>query len=255
MIVAQPDQFRRSTIGAGGRTTIWRRVAGLIGLVIFLCSLSLGGEWGCYDPQPGHPTPDERRKFVDEMRALMPAIEDKYGVPAGALAAMAIQESGYGWTRTALSANNLFGWKFYSKQAAGGRESFTLACQPPEDENNHYVVFADSRDAADFVAGKLASLAYYTPATIAYKEARARGDDVREATRAWVAAIAVHYNWRPQQYTELVTRVMNNPLSPSGEISAKDNLYQLSERAQATSGRMSGSRGDALRTIGDLAGC
>jgi hypothetical protein len=190
---------------------------------------SAAAEWGCYDPQPGHPTAAEKQGFVDELRSLTPAVEQKYGVPAGALAAMAIIESGYGWTRTALGANNLFGWKFNSPQAAGGRASFTLECQPPEDENNHYVSFASRADGVDFVGQKLATLANYKPATDVYRRARADGADIPTITQSWVAAIAQHYNWKPQQYLETVTRVLNDPLSPSDAISTGQNLYRLSQ--------------------------
>src|SRR6476620_9778456 len=78
--------------------------------------------WGCHGTKPGHPTPEEREAFIREASELAIKAEKTYGVPASALAALAIAESGYGWTRVALNANNLFAWKFV-KAAADGRKS------------------------------------------------------------------------------------------------------------------------------------
>ncbi|MGO8917418.1 MAG: glucosaminidase domain-containing protein, partial [Stellaceae bacterium] len=78
-------------------------------------------EWGCYDPKPGHPTQSAQDA------------ERRGESPAAGLMAMAALESGFGWTRTALSANNLFGFKYTSAQAADGRGKWILACQPASD--------------------------------------------------------------------------------------------------------------------------
>ena len=60
--------------------------------------------WGIYDPQPGHPTIDERDRFVTEIAPYAQEAEATYGVPAAAITAMACNESGFGWTRIALEA-------------------------------------------------------------------------------------------------------------------------------------------------------
>jgi hypothetical protein len=140
---------------------------------------------------------------------------------------MSIAESGYGWTRTALQANNLFGWKYYSAAAAGGRKSFTLACQPPKDVNNHYVVFMDAADAVDFVAAKLATLPVYKHDADEYRKARAAGLPGDESAKAWLAGIASPYNWQPERYIRTVTRIMNDPLMPSDDVSPERNLYKI----------------------------
>src|SRR5688572_13438215 len=46
--------------------------------------------WGCYDLKPGHPTASEQRAFVEEVARLATTAEERYGVPAAALVAMAI---------------------------------------------------------------------------------------------------------------------------------------------------------------------
>jgi Mannosyl-glycoprotein endo-beta-N-acetylglucosaminidase len=186
-------------------------------------------EWGCYDPQPGHPTAAEKQIFVSELCGLAPAAESKYGVPASALASIAIVESGYGWTRTAQQANNLFCWKFVSRRAARGRVSYTLERQPPEDKNNGYVTFANHIEAVDFVGKKLATLPIYKSATDECRRSRTSGADIPTITRTWVTAVAQQHNWKPQQYVESVTRTINNPISPSDTVSAELSLYQLSQ--------------------------
>jgi hypothetical protein len=185
--------------------------------------------WNCYDSQPGHPTVAERMTFIQDVSAPAVQSERKHGVPATALVAMAIVESGYGWTRTAINANNLFGWKHTNAGASDGLASYTLTCQPPGDVNNKYIVFHNRAEAIDYVAHKLATLAYYRTDTEAYKAARARGDDVITAVKAWIAGISDPYNWHPAEYVHSVTRVMNNPVAPSDTISSEYNLYKLSQ--------------------------
>ena len=68
-------------------------------------------DWGCYDPKPGHPTAEEKAAFIAQVSELAVEAEQKHGVPAAALAAMAMEETGLGWTRITLEANNFFGWK------------------------------------------------------------------------------------------------------------------------------------------------
>src|SRR5262245_36352744 len=107
--------------------------------------LAVAQQWGCYDPQPGHPTDGEKVEYVEEIRPSAQEAEQRYGPPAAALIAMACVEGGYGWTRTALHANNLFGWKYNSVTSSGGRACWVLECQPPEDKNNRYIKFRDER--------------------------------------------------------------------------------------------------------------
>lgn len=190
-------------------------------------------DWGCYDAKPGHPTAAEKASFIEQISPLAIKAEKKYGVPASALAAMAIVESGYGWTRTAQNAQNLFGWKFYSSKAASGRKAYVLTCQPKEDDNNRYVVFETNADSFDFVAMKLATLPAYSKQTKAYQATRAKGITATEAAKAWIAGIANPYNWHPKEYTTTITRVMNNALAPSDQVSEEFNLYRLSNSTVA----------------------
>ena len=146
--------------------------------------------WGCYDAAPGHPTDDERRRFIAEIAPAALAAEHAGGPPATGIAAMAALEAGYGWTRTALFANNLFGWKYTSAAAAGGRGHWTLACQPASDPGKDYVTFGDHADSVTFVSGKLATNARYAPSTRRYHDELRGGVAPTAAVEHWVRGIA-----------------------------------------------------------------
>lgn len=205
--------------------------------------------WGCYDLKPGHPTATEQEAFIDEVARLATRAEDRYGVPAAALVAMAVAESGYGWTRLALNTNNLFAWKHFSGPAAEGRRYWVLECQPDE-PGTRFVVFADRAEAVDFVARQLATSDNYRAATERYRQDRAAekvrrslerldldqaavgGDaDVVEAVDRWVEGVADPYSSKPEQWSRNVRHVMNDPYAPSDRLSPERNLYRLSERA------------------------
>jgi hypothetical protein len=169
--------------------------------------------WDCYAPEPGHPTPGEKASFLTTNAVAAQEAERTYGVPAAAMLAMAAVEGGYGFTRTALYAKNHFGYKFASTTAAGGRGSYTLACQPAWDVGNRYIAFASTRDAILFVGQKLAvraDWANYKAATDRYRAARARGGDVATAVNAWVDGIADEgYNYDPPKYKRTIKAAMS----------------------------------------------
>lgn len=187
-------------------------------------------KWGPYDAKPGHPTPAERRAFLDQIEPLAQEAEKQFHVPAAAIAAMALQESGYGYTRTALNANNLFGYKWTARGGSGDRGRYTLTCQPASDRGKDYIVFKDYREGVLFVSERLAKAPRYQKATVAYAsipvDRRTKSDVI-----TWVSTIAeAGYNCCPQQYEKQIRRAMNNPMSPSDHESV-DNLYLLSIRS------------------------
>lgn len=208
-----------------------RIVMTVAALLLSLSSVASAQSWSCYGPQSGHPTTAERQAFVERVSTAAIKAEQDYGVPAAAIAAMAIIESGYGFTRTAVNAHNYFGWKHFSKQAAEGRSYFILECQPPEDVGNRYIIFRDLEESVDFVSRKLANLEHYRADTLSYKQARLNGADVKTATLKWIEGISDPYNWRPAEYVESVIKVMNNPISPSASINAELTLLRLSEKS------------------------
>jgi hypothetical protein len=191
--------------------------------------------------------------FIQDVSRLATEAEKGHGVPAAALAAMAALESGSGWTRTAINANNLFGWKYVSDQASGGRGFWVLECQPPEDRNNRYVVFADWADAVDFVAWRLATSDHYRADTARYQKDRAAAVDLVEAVDRWVEGIADPYNWEPEEYSHTLRRIMNDPYDPSDWRSPQHNLYHLSEAAPAMPGQATSNASDeALAEVSSI---
>ena len=201
----------------------------------------------------------ERRAFVAEISKLAFQAEERHGVPAAAVAAMAIQESGYGGTKLAQTTNNLLAWKYTGREGAGGRDFWVLEC-PALGSSDRFVVFRDRRDAVTFVAEQLAASDNYRADTDRYRQDRANGVPVAEAVDRWVDGIADPYSSNPEPYRQAIRRVMNNPLNPSDQRSAEDNLYQLSEqvtpprisasvhRVQAANGRVQGAF--LRRTVG-----
>ena len=190
---------------------------------------ALSAVWGCHGTKPGHPTPDERAAFIREASELAIKAEKAHGVPASALAALAIAESGYGWTRIAINANNLFAWKFV-KAAAEGRKSYLPACHLRRGINNHFVVFKSRADAFDFVASKLATLEVYRRHTEAYREARKRGEALEPAVHGWLSGVATRYSHKPEEFSRKIQRIMNNPEDPADKLSPETNLYRLSAK-------------------------
>jgi hypothetical protein len=186
------------------------------------------GAWSCHGAKPGHPTADERVRFVREASELALKAEKKHGVPAAALAAIAIAESTYGWTRPALEANNLFAWKASRAVVKAGK-----AFVPPCDRRRMrtgYQVFKSRADAFDHVASRLAAMSAYREHTDAYRASRSTGQVSAAAVDAWISGIARRYSGEPQAFITKIKRIMNDPVEPSDALSAERNLYRLSAR-------------------------
>ncbi|MFO1039553.1 MAG: glucosaminidase domain-containing protein [Geminicoccaceae bacterium] len=179
----------------------------------------------CYAPLPGHPTPAEQQAFVADIGPLASRAEERYGVPAAAITAMAIQESGYGWTELAQETNNVLAWKYVSASAAGGRDAWTLDCGTVSDR---FVVFKDRADAIDYVAQQLASSDNYAADTARYRQDRAEGMDPTAAVDRWVDGIADPYSSNPDAYRSALRDVLNGSNPPSGSGDADAGLYALS---------------------------
>ena len=190
---------------------------------------TVAAEWACYGTKPGHPTWEERVAFVREISELAVKAEKAHGVPASALAAMAIAESGYGWTRIALEANNLFGWKFGSAAGREGRKAYSPKCPGTRGRLNRYVAFADRADAFDHVASRLATIDAYRKHTEAYKAARLRGGSSEKAVQAWLSGIAKRYSGDPSAFMTKLLRIMNNPVDPEKTLAPAESLHRLSQ--------------------------
>jgi hypothetical protein len=221
---------------------------------------TLAATWGPYDPKPGHPTEAERDAFVTEISQYAREAEQMYGTPAADVTAMACNESGFGWTKIALNANNLFGWKWYSAETAGGRPPWTLVDQPASDPGNQYVTFSDRRDAVLFVAQKLASNTRYKPHTDRYVSDIGSGVDVKTAADRWIYGVA-YAGYNPFEHYPVTTiKFMNNYRTPSATRSPAYDLYRYSPAthpvwvsidAPANGGTVSGDVALVSNTGGD----
>jgi flagellum-specific peptidoglycan hydrolase FlgJ len=196
--------FRLTALGLNRRNKMFNRIIILIigsFLAILPFSTVLAEEvaWGCYDPQPNHPTQDERKMFLERMRPIASQVQAELGVPRAGILAMSVQESGYGWTRTAIHANNLFGWKFGKSARAAKLKSWTLECQPPSDPGKAYAIFPNWEESMRFVARELSHQKRYSKATLAAHDAITKGKPEEELTEAWLRAIQKSgYNPNPQ---------------------------------------------------------
>ncbi|HJR50615.1 MAG TPA: glucosaminidase domain-containing protein [Gemmatimonadales bacterium] len=163
------------------------------------------------------------------MAPLATRAEERHGVPATAIMAMAILESGYGWTRLAQNTNNLLGWKYFP-EAAGEREFWVLEC-PEQGISDRLLVFRDRAEAIDYVAEQLATSDNYRADTQRYIRDRGSGVDVVEAVDRWVDGIADPYSTQPEEYRASLRRIMSETYEfAEGQVPGGD-LYSLSEAA------------------------
>ena len=183
--------------------------------------------WSCHGAKPGHPTADERVRFVREASELALRADKKYGVPAAALAAIAIAESTYGWTRPALEANNLFAWKASRALVKEGK-AFVPPCERRRIRRTGYRVFKSRAEAFDHVASRLAAMAAYRRHTDAYRAKRSTGVVSPAAVDAWIAGIARRYSGQPRAFATKLKRIMNDPIEPSDTLAPERSLYRLS---------------------------
>src|SRR6516162_4913632 len=96
----------------------------------------MGDEW--YAPTRGLTVP-LRTSYAQEVSELAVKAERDHGVPAPILAAMAVDQSGYGTIRVALAANIIFSFKWISATQAGGRSACTpqLPAAGRQGKNQH----------------------------------------------------------------------------------------------------------------------
>lgn len=205
--------------------------AAALSLSLFGAALepALAAAWSCHGVKPGHPTAEERLRFLLEASELAIKAEKKHGVPAAALAAIAIAESTYGWTRPALEANNLFAWKASRARVKEGK-AYVPPCKRRTVRRTGYRVFASRTQAFDHVASRLAAMNAYRKHTERYRTRRQRGDVTPADVDAWLSGIARRYSGRPKHFVRKIRRIMNNPVTPSDTLSHERNLYRLSAR-------------------------
>ena len=93
----------------------------------------LGKNQNVYGTAIGHPTQDEAKAFLEDIKPIAVELSRKYQIPASVVMAMAAVESGYGFSRNAVFANNFFGIKQWW---GNENNAFQLKGQPDEYEGN-----------------------------------------------------------------------------------------------------------------------
>lgn len=99
----------------------------------------LGRNSHAYLPVSGVPSAQMKNDFIKEISTYAVEANKKWGIPASAIIGMAILESGYGTTRIAVNANNIFGVKVW-----GYNPDFAWQLQGQPDEDYETIpVLAD----------------------------------------------------------------------------------------------------------------
>lgn len=192
-----------------------------------------------YNPAIGHPTYNEQVSFINSIKKAAISAASTYGIPASAIIGMACVEGGYGFTRSAYSANNIFGIKIWAQNPAGG---WQLKGQPDENDGRVPVVAGFGRDRSIFkesarydnwyrkFASRTEAINYlgdfinrkYKPARINYQKRIASGWSYNQAAKQFCREIAdLGYNHLGGAYYE----------DKIGTVMDRWNLYQYDRQA------------------------
>ncbi len=163
-----------------------------------------------YLPSLNRPTAREQEEFIQTITGFAVKASDKWGIPASALIGMAVVESGYGTTRIAHHANNLFGVKVW---AYNPPNAWQLVGQPDEDfertiptianlgndriifdetkrRDNWYRKFTSYEEAVNFVAGNLLLNNRYGFTRERYHSRLNSGWSVQDASKQYLFEVA-----------------------------------------------------------------
>lgn len=158
----------------------------------------------------GTPSDELKQNFVDEITIHAKDASENWGIPASVIIGMAIIESGYGSTRIALNANNIFGIKTWGYNPSN---AWQLKGQPNEDfdntipvianygtdrivydetkrRDNWYRMFDSYEETINYLAGNLLLNNRYGFARENYAERMKYGWSIEKATKQYLFEIA-----------------------------------------------------------------
>ncbi len=196
----------------------------------------LGRNSNAYLSIYGNLSTEMRKKFINEISIHAIKANEKWGIPASAIIGMAIIESGYGTTRIAINANNIFGMKVWGYNP---KNAWQLKGQPDEDyepvpvltdygqdrkifdeskrRDNWYRAFNSYKDAVDYLAGKLLLNDRYRFAKTNYDARIKNGWSLEQAAKNYLYDIAnAGYNHLGGEYYR----------NKVGKVMDEWNLYQ-----------------------------
>lgn len=203
----------------------------------------LGRNSNAYLSIYGTPSIELKEAFVNEIAAYAKAANAKWGVPTSAIMGMAIIESGYGTTRIAIQANNIFGIKAWGYNPP---DAWQLKGQPNEDyeaipvladygkdriiydeskrRDNWYRKFSSYEEAVNYLSGNLLLNYRYGFALNQYQDRINSGWRNEDASKQYLYEIAdAGYNHLGgEYYRNKIARVME-----------EWNLYQYDEKGFA----------------------
>ncbi|MDN4608771.1 S-layer homology domain-containing protein [Sporosarcina highlanderae] len=188
-----------------------------------------------------NPSMNDRRNFIDEISNYATEASTKWGIPASAIIGMAVIESGYGTTRIAVNANNIFGIKVWTTSPSQG---WQLKGQPDENNgtvpvlsdfgvdrlifdeskrvDNWYRMFKSRKEAVEYLAGTLLQNQRYGFAKTNYANNLSNGWSYERASKQYIYEIAnAGYNHLGGDYYRNVV----------GKLMAEWNLYEYDEKA------------------------
>lgn len=162
-----------------------------------------------YSPALNHPTSAEKQAFIAEVKDYAIQASNRWGIPASAIIGMAAAESGFGFTRIAYYANNLFGLKIWDYNPA---DAWQLKGQPDEDggrvailqdygydrkvfdesyrRDNWYRAFNSRAEAVNYLAGTVLQTRRYQPARDQYQYRIKNGWTLSHASKQYCYDIA-----------------------------------------------------------------
>lgn len=171
-----------------------------------------------------------KEDFIKEISLYAIEANEKWGIPASAIIGMAIVESGYGTTRIAINAHNIFGIKVWGYNP---NYAWQLQGQPDEDyeavpvladygedrkiydesnrRDNWYRTFGSYKEAIDYLAGNLLVNERYRFAKTNYEERIKNGWSLEKASKEYLYDIAdAGYNHLGGEYYQnIVGNVMD----------------------------------------------
>lgn len=215
-----------------------------------------------YNPAIDHPSSNEQVNFINSIKNAAVSAGISYGIPASAIIGIACVEGGYGFTRSAYFANNIFGIKIWAQNPSDG---WQLKGQPDENEGRVPVIASYGRDRNIFkensrydnwyrkFASRAEAINYfcdlivrkYQPARSNYQKRIRSGWSCQKASREFVREIAdLGYNHLGGDYYE----------SKIGATMDRWNLYQYDEKAVTESIKPRRRRSGRIKITADSSG-
>ena len=175
------------------------------------------------------PSMNDKTNFINEISNYAEEANAKWGIPASAIIGMAAVESGYGTTRIAVNANNIFGIKIW---VTNQNQKWQLKGQPDENNgtvpilsdfgvdriiydetervDNWYRMFSSRKEAVDYLAGTFLQNQRYGFAKTNYENNLKNGWSYERASKQYIYEIAnAGYNHLGGEYYQnLISNMM-----------------------------------------------